>query len=127
MNPYEFTLVTVIRVYPGQLLDKSTIQDYISESLRRDDVFQSSFLDNILFYGSTKEELTIGDGVDDLLRQWKTKTIDFVHDLDPSEKPLSPGPYVTLVNSLWQPWRLHNDRQNAFMSSFEPTAIVGGK
>jgi hypothetical protein len=64
--------------------------------------------------------VTIGDGVEALLRYHGTQRIDFLSTNDLGPATLPTGPYVSYQKRLWQPWRVYHDRQSAFMVGLEP-------
>jgi hypothetical protein len=66
------------RTFPGQTISKSTLQEFHTNVLDADDVFQPGFYRNVLFYGSKKEELNIEPDVYDYLSDCKTKNTYFV-------------------------------------------------
>lgn len=123
----EPSLVTLIKVRPGQTLEKSSFEVYITTSLQNDDVFRVQFLTNIAFYGANKEDVHFGAGVDHLFDLWRTKRVDFIHTFDSSIESFPPGPYVGLGHHLWQAWRCYGDTNNAFMVSFEPVSVAAGE
>jgi hypothetical protein len=98
------------------------VRDYVENALRRDDVFNTSFLKGIIFYGNdikqasiVKEELAAHA----LPAAWNTSWTCFLGASDDGRK-LLPGPYLLRRGKLWDVYRLYEDDMNSFLVSFKP-------
>ncbi|KAI1058905.1 hypothetical protein LB507_004038 [Fusarium sp. FIESC RH6] len=90
----ELKLSVVYITEPSDTISKSALQEFRSSILDRDDVFQSAFLANIIFYGAKQEDVEIEPDALNELRAWKTQNWSFVQGT--SDSKVAPGPYVLL-------------------------------
>lgn len=116
-------LILLYRTLPGQTISKSALQEFQSNVLAADDVFQPGFYRNMVFYGSKKEDLNIEPDVYDYLSDCKTENTYFVV----SEADTPPGPYVIRSGQCWQPWRIYHDFNSIFMTTFKPAGDRSGR
>lgn len=110
---------------PGEIISKSTLQQFRSNILDQDDVFQPEFLQNVLFYGSKEVDLTVNADAYEELEAWDTKRFKFAEK--DSTSSVSPGPYILAGGNTWQPWRIYRDFNATFMCTFKPAPNSTGR
>ncbi|PGH19536.1 hypothetical protein AJ80_03871 [Polytolypa hystricis UAMH7299] len=84
------TLVLVYITIPGQNVSKAGLRQFRTTTLDRDDVFQSEFYTNVVFYGSKEADLQLEKGTLEELAAWNTKEWIFLEG-NPAAK-VAPGP-----------------------------------
>ncbi|KAL8741430.1 MAG: hypothetical protein Q9190_005963 [Brigantiaea leucoxantha] len=72
------SLLLVYSTFPGQTISRSILRDFRTNTLDRDDVFQSDFCCNVVFHGSKEDALQIEPDALEELETWHTKTKMFV-------------------------------------------------
>ena len=113
------TLVLIYKTTVSQNITRSALCEFRASALDRDEVFQSEFFQNVVFYGSKKADPRIEPGALDELASWDVKTQTFIEG-NPAAK-VAPGPYVFVEGRTWQPWRVYHDFNGCFMTSFKPS------
>ncbi|KAG9251982.1 amidase [Emericellopsis atlantica] len=92
--------------------------------LEQDDVFQPAFCSNVVFYGSTADQVQVHSDVIHELKLWNTTRWIFVAgDTSPN---VARGPYVFVKSRVWQPWRVYRDFNATFMLD-SPEAGIDGR
>ena len=103
------------------MFEEKDLQRFIADAEASDDVFQKPFLYNVVFISSSpKRSIRLGNGVKALLHTYGNERVDFFGSDEIAIDTLPTGPYVLYQARLWQPWRVYNDTQSAFMVSLEP-------
>lgn len=115
-------LVLVQCTAPGQTISKSTLQDFHTNVLDRDDVFRSEFYRNVIFYGARKGDLNFEPDASEYLVSRGTDNTYFVAN----GADIRPGPYVVKSGRAWQPWRIYHDFNSTFMTTFKPSVDGSG-
>jgi hypothetical protein len=111
-------LATAFCLARGQLVTAELLQSIIEEYVSTDDVFRHEFLQGVVFEGAS------GKGVDDLvtpdavnfLQSFGTQWIEIANNSNPAR----PGPYLAFHQKLMEVYRLYDDIQRAFLTSFIP-------
>ena len=114
----DLTLAIIYPTKPGETLTASSLRDFLTTRLQKDDIYQPAFCTNVIFYGSSKADLKIDLDVYTELSSWNTEHWLFV--AKGCERPVPAGPYVFLRDKMYQPWRIYHDTHAAFMSTFRP-------
>lgn len=70
--------MTVLATEPGNSITRSTLRDFRTNELDRDDIFQPDFCTHMVFYGSDKNEVEITPGALEELKVWNSKTVTFL-------------------------------------------------
>ncbi|KAF2837175.1 amidase signature enzyme [Patellaria atrata CBS 101060] len=78
-----------------------------TEVLDKDDVFQSQFFRNVIFYSRDENNCKLEHDTIQELKTWGTKTWTFLG----SEIHVPPGPYIAVRGRTWQPWRVLDKAQ----------------
>ena len=71
-------------------------------------------------FTSPKRSISLGNGVEAFLHSCGNERVDVFDSDEIAIDTLPTGPYVSYQAHLWQPWRVYNDSQSAFMVSLEP-------
>jgi len=116
----DLTPILLYLVSPGERLTASSLNHYRSNCLQNDDVFQATFLNNVVFYGSKKADVLLDPDVEELLQAWKVRHWIFA-DKTSLATPIPSGPYIVGRGFIWQPWRIYQDFNNTLMLSFKPS------
>lgn len=124
-NDDDLTLSVVLLTKPGQKITKSALQQFRTNTLENDDIFQSDFCANVVFYGSEKQRLQIDADALDELEAWNSKTSTFL--AGDSGVKAAPGPYVFTQAKTWQPWRVYYDFNCTLMTAFKPHPDANGR
>lgn len=114
-----FLPVFVYTVAPGDRITKASLQKRIDACSAIDDVFNLSFLEHIVFFGSSKDKVSLDKDAIEFLNSEKFGAWTFIQD-DGSASALAAGPYVVGRNMTWQPWRIYTDTYDTLMTSFRP-------
>ncbi|OCK76177.1 amidase [Lepidopterella palustris CBS 459.81] len=118
-NEYSLSPLVVYSVSRGDRITKTCLENFRSNELKKDDIFQPQFLERIVFYGCQKDEVDIDeDAAEVLAKSWAT-TWTFMAVLE-SEERIPSGPYVYGRDMTWQPWRIYEDVNNTMMITFKP-------
>ena len=103
------------------MFEKKDLQRFIADAEASDDVFQQPFLISVMFISNSPDQsISLGNGVDALLQSYGNERVDVFGSDDVAIDTLPTGPYVSYQGRLWQPLRIYNDAQSAFMVSLEP-------
>ena len=113
-------LALVYLTKPGQVIFRSALHQFRTDTLDKDDVFHPTFLSNFVFYGSKKEALQIKPEAMEELAAWNTKTLTFIEG-NPAFT-IAPDPYVFAQGRTWQPWKIYDDHNGIFMCTFKPSS-----
>lgn len=113
------TLVLVLTTKAGESLTASTLREFRTNVLNRDDVFRPEFFTNVVFVGAKEADLCIEPSALDELAIWGVKSKAFVAANGTPVVP--PGPYVFGRGKTWQPWRIYHDFNSCFMTAFKPS------
>ncbi|KAJ6178047.1 amidase [Penicillium mononematosum] len=79
-NTDDTALALVYRSTPGQVISQSSLRNFRTTILDQDDVFQSEFLTNVIFYGSKREDLHIDPSTFQELLDWETEKHIFIEN-----------------------------------------------
>lgn len=92
---------------PGETVSASALQEFRAGSLSRDDVFQSEFAENVIFYGSDEARLVIEPDAIQELESWGVKQhCIMAAKVAIASCQVAPGLYVFSMGKTWQPWRV---------------------
>ena len=105
----------------NQTIDAKTIQNWRAYHLELDDVFDSTFLQGIIFGGVTASELHLTNDTKELLRAWQTQTVTYEPNLN-----LDNGPYYIHEGRLYSVYKVYQDRQLAFVQATWPSTAADG-
>ncbi|KAI1411459.1 amidase [Hypoxylon sp. FL1857] len=123
-NGDDIAPVLVYPTTPGETISRSALQDFRTNVLDRDDVFQPVFFSNVVFYGSERGDVTLEPDALEELNAWNTKTQTFVSGK--RNVAVAPGPYVLSKGKTWQPWRVYYDSSSIFMTTVKPSPDATG-
>ncbi|KAF2497085.1 hypothetical protein BU16DRAFT_581071 [Lophium mytilinum] len=112
-----YPFVTCLRVQKNQTINASTLQAWRTEYLDEDDVFDSTFLQEIIFGGVKASELHVGNDAKELLKDWQTLVVRYEPDLD-----VSNGPHYCAQGYLHSVWKIYEGRQLPFVQATWPSA-----
>lgn len=109
----------VYNISPGDHITKKLLQEHFDACANNDDVFNLSFLDYVVFFGSSKDRVSMDNDAIEYLKSGKFGGWTFIYS-DESKSVLASGPYVVGRSMTWQPWRLYTDTHETMMTSFRP-------
>ncbi|KAH8753093.1 amidase [Diaporthe sp. PMI_573] len=112
-----FSVFTVYRVKPGLQITGSNLSNFRATALDPDDVFQPQFLHHILFTGCEETQVEWHPSANAVLDAWGVKKYTFTCIQDTH---LDPGPYVSYLSKIWQPWRIYDDKNLTMVTTFKP-------
>jgi hypothetical protein len=107
------------------VISQSSLRNFRTTILDQDDVFQSKFLTNVIFYGSKREDLHLDPSTFQELFDWETEKHIFIENA--SAATVASGPYVLASGKSWQPWRIYIDFNATFMCTFKPSEDFSGR
>lgn len=116
-------MALVYIINPGETITQKALSEFRSGQLERDDVFQSDFYKNLVFFGARKEDGRLDEAANDMLQSWGVKTQTFIPSSSTVKVPS--GPYVFTGQMTWQPWRIYYDFNACFMVAFKPRTPGG--
>ncbi|KAJ5471030.1 amidase [Penicillium desertorum] len=94
-NTDDTALALVYQIKPGQVISQSSLRNFRTTILDQDDVFQSKFLTNVIFYGSKREDLHLDPSTFQELFDWETEKHIFIENA--SAATVASGPYVLAI------------------------------
>lgn len=112
----DFGLVTVMRLppEPNPTITAAWVLDVIAEYVR-DDVFQTSFLDTVVFSRTYASDFEITQEAYEHLKQLGNRYIVIVAEPDPP-----PGPYALVGNEMRDVWKIVDDSFGTCMTTLRP-------
>jgi hypothetical protein len=115
------TLVTIIRVSAGDVIDASYLKSRIGYYLNTCDVFTPAFLHCVEFLGAKQDDVNFHEDAEEQLKQWGTSRREFTPLTETTNDGPPPGPYVVRDQRLCQVWRVYDDHARAFLVSTWPS------
>lgn len=118
----ETSLVTVIPVAVDEALDADFLHKRIVEYKSEDDVFHTRFLQGVIFTVELRDKRPkhLPASAVALLKSLENEWYEVVYKSSHSSVP-EPGTYVFLGEKLFEVYRLYDDHQGAFLTSFIPS------
>lgn len=112
---------TVYPVQSGTQLTGSYLSKFREEVLEVDDVFQSTFIHNMVFFGCEETQVDWHPSASAILQSWGVRKWVFggTH-----AQPLPAGPYVSYLEKTWQLCRIYTDDNLTMVTTFRPLAPV---
>ena len=116
------SLVTIINLAADvMVVTADWIQQCVEHFKESDDVFQSPFLQGVIFSGA-RNEPSISLDATRLLESFGMQWHRFL--FSDSGDPPAPGPYVLLDGRIYEPYMLYEDVHGAFFCSTRYAAIL---
>ncbi|KAH8587274.1 amidase signature domain-containing protein [Bisporella sp. PMI_857] len=110
-------LVTYFQIQKGQTIDASTLLTWRTKYLDLDDVFNSKFLQEIVFGGVESDDIHLTSDAEKLLEDWQTLNVRYQSHLD-----VNSGPYCVYNGQLHAVWKIYDDYQLAFVQALWPAS-----
>ncbi|OAA70229.1 amidase [Cordyceps fumosorosea ARSEF 2679] len=97
-------LALVYPTTPGESVSVSSLREFRTKTLEPDDVFQSDFATNLIFYGSDEKNLHIEPDTAAELKLWNVKRqYTLARDESLSAHSVAPGPVVVPSRCYYKP------------------------
>lgn len=107
--------MTCFRVQKNLTIDAGTLRAWRTDHLDEDDVLDPDFLQEIIFAGVKSDDVHLTSDAEKIFKDWQTLKVRYEPHLD-----VNNGPYYVDKGLLYSVWKVHEDRQLAFVQATWP-------